>query len=171
MKKYAFLLFLPLALLAFVRPAYPTRPNRPVHPTAFDTYISFKGAKQGLIKGTAKGVGGREAEGWFQVMSFSFGGSNAATASQTGGSKGKSLNPPMVITKQADQASPKLLNAHVNNETFETVVLQTVGRPQTGAGEVVVETITLTNATISEYKTFSGSETISLIYEQMTRRK
>ena len=148
MNKYALLLLLPLTLLAFVHP------TRPTHPTAFDTYISFKGARQGQFKAQTKGKYGRETEGWFKLQSFD----------QQGGN-------PFAFTKEVDAASPKLLQAHTTNETLETVIIETVGRPSTGSGEVVTERITLTNATISQYKTYTGVENLSLNYGQITKSK
>jgi type VI secretion system Hcp family effector len=170
MKKYAFLLFLPLALLAFARPAYPTRPIHPAHPTAFDTYISFTGTKQGLFKGQTAGKGGREKDGWFLVRSFEIG-VETPTDPKSGSPKGARQKGPISITKEVDAASPLLLDAHYKNELFTTVVLETVGRPQSGAGEVVTERITLTNATISDYKTNSGVESVSFTYGQLTKTK
>lgn len=145
MKKYAFLLLLPLTVVAFVRWA---------HPTAFDTYISFKGAKQGQFKAATNGKNGKEAEGWFKIQSFDLPG-------------GK----PLSFTKEVDAASPLLLTAHVNNEKLSEVVIETVGRPTTGQGEVVTERITLTNATISSYKTYNGTENLSLTYDHVTKTK
>src|SRR5580704_2426995 len=113
MKKYAFLLFLPLALLSFVRPAYPThptRPDRPVHPTAFDTYISFKGVKQGQFKAAANGKGGRETQGWFKIESFDLQGEVPVDASQAGAGSGKRTHKPINIVREVDVASPLLLN-------------------------------------------------------------
>jgi Type VI secretion system effector, Hcp len=144
MKKYAFLLFVPLALLAFVRPS---------HPTAFDAYISFKGSKQGQFKAEKTGKYGKETEGWFKIQSFD--------------TPGKSL----LVTKEVDAASPKLLQAHSTSETLVEVVIETIGRPASGQGESVAERITLTNATISTYKTYNGIETISFTYGQLTRKK
>ena len=164
MKKYATPLLLSLSLLAFVRPALPA------HPTAFQFYVSFKGAKQGQIKGQAAGKGGREKDGWFLVNSFDFG-AETKVATKPGNAKGTATQKPIVITKEVDGASPKLLNAHVNSEAFETVVIQTVERPQTGAGEKVTETVTLTNAQIIEYKTDQHIETVSFIYDQILRKK
>ena len=94
--------------------------------------------------------------------------SQAGATSSSGRRTHKAIN----IVREVDAASPLLLNAHATNEALENVVIETVGRPTTGAGEErVYETITLTNATISSYKTFGGNENISIIYVQLTRRK
>jgi type VI secretion system secreted protein Hcp len=161
MKKYAFLLFLPLAALAFVRPA---------HPTAFDTYISFTGTKQGLLKGQTAGKGGREKDGWFLVRSFEIG-VETPTDAKSGTPKGARQKGPISITKEVDGASPQLLDAHYKSELFTTVIIEKVGRPQSGAAEVVTERITLTNATISDYKSSNGVESVSFTYAQLTKTK
>jgi type VI protein secretion system component Hcp len=148
MKKYAFLFLLPLAMMAFVRPTHPT------HPTASDTYISFKGAKQGQFKAATKGKYGKETEGWFKIQSYDL-------------QDGK----PVTVDKEVDAASPLLQTALTNKENLETVVIEIVGRPTTGQGEVVTERITLTNAFISSYKTYSGKEDLSLTYGQVTKTK
>jgi type VI secretion system Hcp family effector len=167
MKKYAFLLLLPLTLLAFVRPGHPANP---AHPTAFDTYISFTGTKQGLFKGQTAGKGGREKDGWFLVQSFDLG-VETPTDAKSGSPKGARQKGPLSITKEVDGASPQLLDAHYKNEIFTTVVIETVGRPVSGSGENVTERITLTNATISTYKNYQGLETVSFTYDQLTRKK
>lgn len=150
MKQYAFSVLIALVALSFS------------HPTAFHSYASFKGTKQGQLKGETAGKGGREKEGWFELQSFSLGSSNAATASGKGGGSGKEGHSSVVITKEVDAASPLLLNAHASNESLESVVIQTIDD-----NNKVTKTVTLTNAIISEIKKNGTLESISLNFEKM----
>jgi type VI secretion system secreted protein Hcp len=68
---------------------------------------------------------------------------------------GKRTHSPLVIVKQTDSASPLLLSAHWKNEVLSSLVIEIVGRPDTGKGEVVVERITLTNAVISKVNRYT----------------
>jgi type VI protein secretion system component Hcp len=55
-----------------------------------------------------------------------------------------------------------LLNAHVTNEAFETVIIQTVDDTKK-----VARTVTLKNALISEIKKKDNLESISFTYEEI----
>jgi type VI secretion system Hcp family effector len=165
MNKYAISLLLSLSLLAFARP------TRLTHPTAFDTYISFKGSSQGLFKAQTQGKYGKETEGWFKIQSFDLQGESPADASQSGKPTAQRQHKPTNVVKEVDASSPLLRQALATNETLSEVVIEIVGRPTTGQGEVVTERITLTNATISQYKTDHGVEDLSLNYVQLTRKK
>jgi type VI secretion system Hcp family effector len=162
MKAITFSILMALVALSFVRP---------VHPNAFETYISFTGTKQGQFKAAAKGKGGRETEGWFKIQSFDMAGEVPIDASQASSASGKRTHKPFSVTKEVDASSPLLLQSHISNETLTSVVIELVGRPASGAGEVVTERITLTNATIARYTTDKGIENLVLNYEQMTSKK
>jgi type VI secretion system Hcp family effector len=162
MKAITFSILMALVALSFVHPA---------HPTSFMGYISFKGSKQGQFKAASKGKSGREDKGFFQVQSFDMAGEVPIDASQASGASGKRTHKPFSVTKEVDGSSPLLLQAHYSNETLETVVIELVGRPASGAGEVVTERITLTNATIARYATDKGIENLALNYETMTSQK
>lgn len=150
MKKYAFSLLMGLMALSFS------------HPTAFHSYVSFKGAKQGQLKGETAGKGGREKEGWFEVQSFNFGTSNAAISGGKGGGSGKEGHSSVVITREVDQASPLLYKASVSKESLESVVIQTIDD-----NNKVTKAITLTNAIISEIKKNGTLESLSLSFEKI----
>ena len=94
------------------------------------TYVSFKGAKQGPFRGQ-NSKGGREAEGWFEIQSFSFGMNRPNHAK------------PLSIAKQSDAASPKLLEALNTKENLE-IVIQTVDKDNK-----VIKTVTLKNALVT----------------------
>jgi type VI secretion system Hcp family effector len=104
------------------------------------TYMSVKGARQGVFKGQ-NSKGGRESEGWFEIMSFSFGVENPTSKAQSGG--GKRAHSPINIRKQVDAASPKLLESLNTRETLE-VVIQSVG-----PDNKVIKNITLRNAIVT----------------------
>ena len=74
---------------------------------------------------------------------------------------GKRLHQPVTITKQLDKATPLLLNALVSNEDLKTV---TIGLDENGTQ---VATITLTNATISDYVEHGLTESWSFTYEKI----
>jgi type VI secretion system Hcp family effector len=153
MKKSWFLLALSLVVLSFN------------HPTGFKNYASFKGTKQGQFKGESnKGKSGREADGWFELQSFDLGGESPVDASRSAAA-GKGQHKPFTLTKEVDGATPKLLQAHVTNETLESIVIQTVNEQNQAS-----KTITLKNAIISEIKTSGHIESISFSYDSMDQR-
>ena len=161
MKAITFSILMALVALSFVRPA---------HPTGFIGYISFTGSKQGQFKAASKGKSGREDKGFFQVESFDLGGEVPVDASKSNAS-GRRTHKPIIITKDNDGSSPLLFQAHSNNEILETVIIELAGRPASGTGEIVTETITLTNATIARYTTDNGTESLALNYETLTSKK
>jgi type VI secretion system Hcp family effector len=68
---------------------------------------------------------------------------------------GKHHHKPLTITREVGPASPQLFDAPWKQEVLSSVVLNIVGRPDTGAGEKVYSRITLTNATISKVKGYT----------------
>ena len=131
------------------------------HPTAFHSYVSFKGSKQGQLKGESEGKGRREKEGWFEIQSFDMQGEAPVDANK-GGAKGARTHKPIVITKEMDGASPQLLQAHYSNEVFNNIVIQTLDDQNK-----VTKTITLTNAIISDLRKSGTIEAISFTYEKI----
>ena len=152
MKSYTFSLLIALTALSFVRPA---------HPTAFHNYASFKGSKQGQLKGQTSGKGGREDKGFFLIQSFDMAGEMPVDANK-GGAAGARTHKPITITKEMDGASPQLLQAHYTNEVFDNIVIQTLDDQNK-----VSRTITLTNAVISGYRKNGTIETFSFTYEKI----
>jgi|HubBroStandDraft_1064217.scaffolds.fasta_scaffold624472_1 type VI secretion system Hcp family effector len=158
MTKYAFsLLLAPVALFAFSF-------SHPIafHPTAFHSYVSFKGKKQGQLKAESTKAGSREKDGWFEIVSFEMG-TEVPVDPKSGTPKGARQHSPIVITKEVDEASPLLLNAHYTNETFETIVIQTLDDQK----NKVTKTTTLKNALISEIKKNGTLESISFNFEDI----
>ena len=134
---------------------------RPVHPTAFHNYASFKGSKQGQLKGESHGKGGREDKGFFLIQSFDMAGETPVDANK-GDASGKRTHKPLTITKEADGASPQLLQAHYSNEVFDNIVIQTLDDQNK-----VTKTIKLTNAVISDLRKSGAIETYSFTYEKI----
>jgi type VI secretion system secreted protein Hcp len=68
---------------------------------------------------------------------------------------GKRQHSPLVIIKERDSASPLLLSALSKQEVLSSMVINLVGRPASGSGEVIVSRITLTNAEISKVNRYT----------------
>jgi type VI secretion system Hcp family effector len=150
MKQYTFSLLLALFALSYS------------HPTAFHSYASFKGKTQGQFKGESTKGTRHAKDGWFEVTSFEMS-SEVPVDAKSGTTRGARPHPPVTIHKELDEATPLLLNARNNNETFETVIIQTVDDQNKAS-----KTTTLKNAVISEIKKNGTLESISFTYEQMT---
>jgi type VI secretion system Hcp family effector len=124
--------------------------------TAFDISISAPGrnlnSKGGQLLAMAYGMMAITPRNLHQALSRM----QSESSGNTGQMIGKRQHNPLTITKSVGSASPQLMNAHWKQEVMTTVVIEIVGRPDTGAGEVVIERITLTNASIANYKTFHG---------------
>jgi type VI secretion system Hcp family effector len=153
MKRYTFSLLAAFALLAALSFA---------HPTAFHSYVSFKGTKQGQLKGSAPGKGGREKDGWFALNSFELGTEVPVDSKSSGKPAAARQHNPIHITKEVDAASPLLLNAHYSNEVFESVIIQTQDDQNK-----TTRRITLTNATIADIKKNGNLEDISFTFEKI----
>jgi type VI secretion system Hcp family effector len=120
---------------------------------AFHGYVSFKGAKQSAFKGeSAKAA--RKDKGFSDILSVSQS-SSVNVDPKTGLPKGSRTHRPIVLIKERGASSPQICQAHWTGETLTEVVIELAGRPASGQGEIVVERITLTNATISELKRYS----------------
>jgi type VI secretion system secreted protein Hcp len=125
---------------------------------SFHYYASFKGTKQGQLKGeTIKAV---RSDKWVELSSFEMG-SEVPVDPKSGRPTGSRTHAPVVITKEWGGASPQLLDAHWRAELFDEVVIEIVGRPDTGKGETVVERITLTNAIIQVARLYIGRSLVS----------
>jgi len=118
----------------------------------FHSYVSFKGKTQGTLKGESTKAGRRDK--WTELIDFKLG-TESPVDQNTGRPKGARTHQPFTITKETGVASPQLLNAHWASEVFDEIVIEIEGRPSSGAGEIVVQRITLTNATLSRYRIYS----------------
>jgi type VI secretion system secreted protein Hcp len=113
--------------------------------------MAIRGAKQGKFKGdtTAKGQ-----EKWIRCSQFLLSLTVPRDAA-TGLATGKRQYAPIVITKEWDAASPQMFQAASTNEVLPQVELEFSKTGPTGV-ESVVQTVTLTNATISAMKQYIG---------------
>jgi len=114
-------------------------------------YMAIKGQKQGDFKGEATDA--RRRGKWTELLSFRYGAEPPFDANSRLPA-GRRSHQPLTITKEEGSASPQLLQAHWSREMLDEVAIEIVGRPSGGSGEVVVERITLTNATISHHSTY-----------------
>lgn len=122
---------------------------------SFQSYIKIKGAKQGQFKGESKKKG---REDWMEFHGYSMACSSPRDAA-SGLPSGHRQHKPVVITKERGAASPLILSALWSNENLSTVIIEIVGRSLDGAKEIVVERITLTNASVSDVKRYAAAST------------
>lgn len=121
---------------------------------AFQAHCKVKGKKQGAFKG--EGIQTNRMKEWFPVLEFSMGIKSPRDAA-TGQPSGKRQFDPVGLVKEWGAASPQGLNAVATNEILPTVNFEFTQTDQNGA-EVVYQTVTLTNATISKILRYTGSE-------------
>ena len=114
---------------------------------SFHSYASFKGKKQGQLK--AESLKAKRNDKWCELVAVEMG-SEVPVDPKSGRPKAARTPGPVIVTKSIGGASPQLLDAHWKAELFDEVVIEIVGRPPTGTGEVVTERITLSSAVISK---------------------
>ena len=143
---------------------------------ALDAYMTLKGAKQGVIKGSVT-IAGRENS--IAVHSFSQE-IDSPRDSASGLPSGKRTHQPLVVVKDVDQSSPHLWQAFVTNETLSSCQLQfwETATDKT-SGETQFFTIILTNASIASVHASMADnenpananlavrEEISLVYQKI----
>jgi type VI secretion system secreted protein Hcp len=107
--------------------------------------IAIKGKKQGQFKSDtsdSKIIG--------RALSYEV---KSPRDAATGQASGKRQYSPITITKEWGACSPQLFQALVTNEVLESVVLEFVRSGPDGK-KIVVYTITLTNASVSNLKSY-----------------
>lgn len=118
----------------------------PAHsPAAERAYAKIEGSKQGVFKGEAVRVAGRD---YIPVIQFDYEIISPRDAA-SGLPTGKRQHKPIVITKTLDASSPQIFQAMINNETLTTVTIEFV-TSNTEGKELVYYTIVLTNASIAD---------------------
>jgi type VI secretion system secreted protein Hcp len=133
--------------------------------------LTMETQTQGKITGSStKSKGSVDYGKGLECLAFEYGVESQFDAA-SGLPTGKRTHKPITITREVDQASPKLWSALCTNEVFKSVVLQ-FNKPSTGGKEVVAERITLTNAVISGVRRFTPSpgkrgEALTLTYEEL----
>ncbi len=123
---------------------------------AFTCYVSMKGTKQGQLK--AESQKSKRNDKWTEVLYIEMG-SETPYDVKSGRPKGSRTHHPLTITKEIGPASPQVLSGHWTNEVFTEVVIEKVGRPLAGTGEVVTERITLTDAIIVKVRRYTPTIT------------
>lgn len=121
---------------------------------SFQCYVSMKGSKQGQFKAETKKSG--RSDKFMEFSEFKMG-SLVPVDQNSGAVKGFRQHKPLVISKERGAASPQILQAHWTNEILPEVVIEIVGRPDDGSKEIVMERITLQDATIVAVDRYSHS--------------
>jgi len=83
---------------------------------AFHGYVSFKGTKQGQLKGSSR----KSESSAKEVLEFQWG-VQSPLDSNTGKPKGPRTHSPITITREVDSASPLLWQALCTNEALDSV--------------------------------------------------
>lgn len=136
---------------------------------AFQAYMTFKGTKQGTIKGSSTKGKGNGKEGVL-IQDFNFG-LESPFDEHSGLPTGKRTHKPIVITREVDEASPLLFQALCTSESFTSASLS-FAKPSSSGKSSTFYTIELTNATISEIRHAQNQggkrrEQIILKYEKL----
>jgi len=167
-------LFVPELELGFdeqelTRPVMKSRILPPSPTTSARVYAKVTAQKQGVIAGdsTARGH-----EHWIAGTGFEYEVVSPRDAA-TGLPSGKRQHRPVTLTSPWSAASPALFQALVSNEALTSVVFEFPAARADGT-EVIAERITLTNASISDFRhaldTLSGNgvDRISLTFQKIT---
>ena len=123
---------------------------------AYEFYITIEGSKQGVFKGS---LDTRESKPAPAARKHRIGGikflseTSSPRDAATGQASGKRIHKPIMITKEWDAASPQLFQALVDNETLNSVLFEFVKTNPNGTEEVY-HTVTLTNAAVSDIKSY-----------------
>jgi type VI secretion system secreted protein Hcp len=130
-----------LVLVSAMLPAVPAV-------AAMDAYMTIEGTKQGQFKGEVKTVS-----------------HSTKMDVSSGMASGKRQHGEIMITREIDAASPKLMQAMNTHESLNNVTIVFHG---TGSGtEKVAQTITLTNAVITSVRVSGHTETIVIEYSKV----
>ena len=138
-------------------------PARPI-----EIFIAVEGTKQGKFKGESPAMAFKDQS---RVLKFSYSVVSPRDVS-TGQASGKRQHKPIVITREPGAASPQFFTALVTNEVLKQVVIKFLrGDVKTGVSEVQ-QIITLTNATVSDFRQYVGDdgrwlEDVAFVFQQM----
>ncbi len=130
-------------------------------------YIKFDG-----VDGEAKD---RDRGGWSDILSFSHGISRPMTAGATGATRqrGDVTLGDLVVVKELDKSSPKLMEALTTGNIFPSITLD-VARSSSDGGRTTYLQWELTNVMVTNYRVGGATsgddrptETISLNYEEI----
>lgn len=118
--------------------------------------MTVKGHKQGNFKGDI--ITGKDASNLINVAAYQYSVESPRDLA-TGQASGKRQHKPVMITHELGNSSPQFFAAVVTNETLDKV---TINFNKVGANgkEVNFYTVTLTNASISEFNQRSSGSTV-----------
>jgi type VI secretion system secreted protein Hcp len=119
---------------------------------AIQPYMSVKGQKQGQFKGETTTA--KRKDKWIPLLAFTMGLKSPRDLA-TGQASGRRQFAPVTIVKQWGAASPQGLTACATNENLPEVVIEFPKTNPKGV-EFVYQTVTLTDASISQIDRFTG---------------
>ena len=118
---------------------------------AYEFYVTIEGTKQGKFRGESPRDGHQDK---IACISYSYTLKSPRDAA-TGQASGKRQHQPVTITKEWGASSPQFFQACVSNEVLKSVLFEFI-RTNSDGKEDVYQTVTLTNASISEFKQFTS---------------
>jgi type VI secretion system secreted protein Hcp len=121
--------------------------------TGVEIYIAVEGTKQGKFKGDSPVKAFKDQN---RVLKFSYSVVSPRDVS-TGQARGKRQHKPIVITREPGAASPQFFTALVTNELLKSVAIHFIRGTSTGVEELQ-QIITLTNATVSDFRQYVGDD-------------
>ncbi len=117
---------------------------------AYEFYVTIEGTKQGRFKGESIREAAKDKIAGLAFQSEVLSPRDLAT----GMTLGKRQHKPIVFTKEWGASSPQLFQALVTNEVLKSVKFEFMKTNANGE-EYAFHTITLTNATISDIKSYT----------------
>src|SRR6266850_353058 len=118
-----------------------------------EIFIAVEGTKQGKFKGESPVMAFKDQS---RVLKFNYGVVSPRDVS-TGQASGKRQHKPIVITREPGAASPQFFTALVTNEVLKSVAIHFLRANVTGVSELQ-QIITLTNATVSDFRQYVGDD-------------
>ena len=119
---------------------------------AIQAHMSVKGKVQGQFKGEAAAKG--PSDQWIPIVGFTMGMKSPRDLA-TGQASGKRQYDPVTIVKAWGAASPQALTACATNEVLSSVTIEFLKSVADGKA-AVYQTITLTDATLSQVARYTG---------------
>ena len=121
--------------------------------SAVQIRVVVEGTRQGKFKPDSPVMPSKDQS---RVLKFSYGVVSPRDVS-TGQPSGKRQHKPIVITKEPGAASPQFFTALVTNELLKSVAIHFIRGTSTGVEELQ-QIITLTNATVSDFRQYVGDD-------------
>jgi len=118
-----------------------------------EIYIAVEGTKQGKFRGESAAKAFKDQS---RVLKFSYSVVSPRDVS-SGMPSGKRQHKALVITREPGASSPQFFKALVTNEVLKSVVIQ-FRRPNVSGVSEMQQIITLTNASISDFRQYLGDD-------------